>query len=160
MHRVILSVALLALAGCGGPQYQPATSAEAAAFARCSAQGLQAGAPVRNMIESAVTEVQVRNLCMQAWHLDQNAEAQRRADDARQADQRAAQASAQAIAAQQAENDARARAGRDCRGARNHEACVQGIVASVRASVPAITIQPTSAAAPARCGSDRPCYDW
>lgn len=125
MRPHIAALALAGLAACGQPQYyQPATPREAAALARCQAQAYAATAAIRDPVQIAVGRLQVETSCMEAWRLEWMAENQ--AAIARfEAEQRAQ-------AAATSEADARARAERDCRGARNRDACIQGVVALAR----------------------------
>lgn len=152
----VLALAAGAVTACAEP-YQPTSHAEAAALARCQAQAFAATAGLRDPVQIAVGRLQVQNSCMYAWQMEYSAEVQRVLAE------REREEGAQAAATSEA--DARARAERDCRGARNRDACIQGVVALARA-------QPASAPAPAASStriapfnrgpatSDRPSYDW
>ena len=149
----LLAVALLALGACGpaeSPRYMSA--AQAAAAMRCEVQAMQASAGITNVVENEVVRQQAYGLCVQAWRLEQEAAAEQRALDLAAARQ-----------AEASREEARRRAESDCRGARNREACIRGVmtISPARAS-PASTLGAADVPAVNRgpATRDRPSYDW
>jgi hypothetical protein len=158
--RYLVVCSVMLLSACAQQQVTYSDPAEAAAAARCQAQGMTAGAPIRNVFESVMQERQVAQLCMQAWYLDRAAERQRQAAQ----EQRLTDAASQAARKATLEADAKRQAAIDCKGARNRDACMNAMVAAAVASASTAPAPTSASAIPAvnrgPATSDRPSYDW